>query len=177
MHYSHRHTKGDAAFRSDEHRNPVFRNSPSSNLSIALGPLGLSNSVKIMVLLIFMAIKNHNKQDCLFSRLLEKAHFKLFCWLQKNFIFHSAYLKILIKIFYHLLYMFTNTHAKFEVASLASFSAMHCESLVFLGRISENRLFVLIRMESRVTLNPLYLNQVRFQPNSEFDLSDRPIWI
>ena len=44
-----------------------------------------------MALLIFIAIKGHIKQNCLFSRL-----FKIFYWFQKNAIFHSANLKILI---------------------------------------------------------------------------------
>ena len=63
-----------------------------------------------MVLLIFMAIERHYAKLFLLTA-LEKAHFKLFYSFQKNFLFHSANLQILIKLLYHTHYMFINVES------------------------------------------------------------------
>ena len=92
---------------------------PSGNLLIALEPMGLSKFRKKYGITYI-----HRDRQTYLKKLFVFKTFKSFYWLQKNFIFHSANLKILIKLFYHLYYMFTDTHEKFEVESLASFSAM-----------------------------------------------------
>ena len=78
---------------------------PSRNLLIALEPIGLSKFCGSIVLLIFMAIERYVNQNCLFSRLWRRliSNYLLFC--------HSRC-------------MFTDTHAKFEDKSLASFSVI-----------------------------------------------------
>ena len=59
---------------------------------------------------------------------LEKAHFKILHW---HFIFRSANVKTLIKLFHHSHYMFTDTYAKIRSQKLASLSAIRNKRLKF----------------------------------------------
>ena len=60
------------------------------------------NYAKSMVLLISMAIKQHIKQNCLFSQLWRRLISQYFnYWLQKNIVVHSANLKLFDQTFYH----------------------------------------------------------------------------
>ena len=84
----------------------------SRNSFIALQPIGLSKFCKKYG--IAHALGNRKTFNKLFVfTAFEKAHFKIIHYLQKNFIFHSANLKTLIKLFCQTQDMLTDTDAKF----------------------------------------------------------------
>ena len=96
----------------------------SRNLLLALQPIGLSKFCTNYGIAHTLGNRKTYLTKLFVFTALEKAHFKIIHYLQKNFIFHSANVKILIKLFYQTHDMPTDTHAKFEVKSLASSSAM-----------------------------------------------------